>query len=221
MAVAMKDLEMRGAGNVLGAQQSGHIAGVGFDLYMRLVGEAVQAFKALADGDPVDATESEKKETRIELPIDAHIPSSYIDAERLRLAAYRQLAEAKDEDGLVAVRQELIDRFGPVPEEFERLLLVARLRLVCREFGVEEILAPGQSISFSPLKLEDSGRVRLARLYPGARYRATAETVVIPVPKHGRGLRATPYAADELVQWCSDVITSMAGVARRNLMAKI
>ena len=85
MAVAMKDLEMRGAGNVLGAEQSGHIAGVGFDLYVRLVGEAVEAFRAMADGKPVDGREEEKKEIRIDLPVDAHIPAEYIASERLRL----------------------------------------------------------------------------------------------------------------------------------------
>ena len=96
MAVAMKDLEMRGAGNVLGAEQSGHIAGVGFDLYVRLVGEAVEAFRAMADGKVVDGTEEEKKEIRIDLPVDAHIPVEYVASERLRLEAYRKFAAAED-----------------------------------------------------------------------------------------------------------------------------
>ncbi|MDN6815109.1 MAG: transcription-repair coupling factor, partial [Corynebacterium variabile] len=90
MAVAMKDLEMRGAGNVLGAEQSGHIAGVGFDLYVRLVGEAVEAYRAMADGEVVDGSDKEKKEIRIDLPVDAHIPVTYIASERLRLEAYRK-----------------------------------------------------------------------------------------------------------------------------------
>ena len=91
MAVAMKDLEIRGAGNVLGAEQSGHVAGVGFDLYVRLVGEAVEAYRAAADGKTVAAAE-EPKDVRIDLPVDAHLPPDYIASDRLRLEGYRRLA---------------------------------------------------------------------------------------------------------------------------------
>ena len=85
MAIAMKDLEIRGAGNLLGGEQSGHIADVGFDLYVRLVGEAVADFKG--------TTADELAEVRIELPVDAHLPHDYIPSERLRLEMYRRLAE--------------------------------------------------------------------------------------------------------------------------------
>ena len=96
MAVAMKDLEIRGAGNVLGVEQSGHVAGVGFDLYVRLVGEAVEAYRAAADGQAIAAPE-EPKEVRIDLPVDAHLPPDYIPSDRLRLEAYRRLAAAGDD----------------------------------------------------------------------------------------------------------------------------
>ncbi len=99
MAVAMKDLEIRGAGNVLGAEQSGHVAGVGFDLYVRLVGEAVEAFRAAADGRPI-STDEAPKEVRIDLPVDAHIPSDYVTSDRLRLEAYRKLAAANDDNAI-------------------------------------------------------------------------------------------------------------------------
>src|SRR3546814_6661517 len=104
MAVAMKDLEIRGAGNVLGAEQSGHVAGVGFDLYVRLVGEAEEAYRAAADGKPI-LTE-ENKEVRIDLPVDAHIPPDYIASDRLRLEGYRKLASAHDDAALAAVIEE-------------------------------------------------------------------------------------------------------------------
>ena len=98
MAVAMKDLEIRGAGNILGAEQSGHIAGVGFDLYVRLVGEAVDAFRKHAGAEPGEE-EEELAEVRVDLPIDAHIPHDYVPGERLRLEAYRKIAAAADADG--------------------------------------------------------------------------------------------------------------------------
>ena len=93
----MKDLEIRGAGNILGAEQSGHIAGVGFDLYIRLVGEAVAAFRKQAGGETGASVEDEQLvEVRVDLPVDAHVPHDYVDGERLRLEVYRKIAEAPD-----------------------------------------------------------------------------------------------------------------------------
>ena len=131
MAVAMKDLEIRGAGNVLGAEQSGHVAGVGFDLYVRLVGEAVEAYRAAADGQTVVSAE-EPKDVRIDLPVDAHLPPDYIPSDRLRLEGYRRLAAASHDSDIDAVVEELTDRYGALPETAERLVAVARLRLLCR-----------------------------------------------------------------------------------------
>ncbi len=133
MAVAMKDLEIRGAGSILGAEQSGHIAGVGFDLYVRLVGEAVTAFKkaaSAAGGD--DEVQDEPAEVRVELPVDANIPHDYIPAERLRLDAYRRIAGALSSADVDAVRDELVDRYGPPGDQVENLLAVASFRQLCR-----------------------------------------------------------------------------------------
>ncbi|AGP31258.1 transcription-repair coupling factor [Corynebacterium terpenotabidum] len=217
MAVAMKDLEMRGAGNVLGAEQSGHIAGVGFDLYVRLVGEAVEAYRAMADGEVVDGSDREKKEIRIDLPVDAHIPVTYIASERLRLEAYRKFAEAVDDGTLAGVLEELVDRYGDVPPEVERLTVVSRLRMLCRDLDVTEVIFTGAKISVSPVNLPDSGQVRLKRLFPAAMYRATAKTVLIPAPKEGAGMRAVPLRDVDLVQWCANALTDLAGIPRRNL----
>ena len=142
MAVAMKDLEIRGAGNILGAEQSGHIAGVGFDLYVRLVGEAVDAFRRHAGAEP--AEDEELAEVRVDLPIDAHIPHDYVPGERLRLEAYRKIAAAPDTEGLDAVREELIDRYGQPPAPVNRLLAVARFRHTCRERRRDGGGGPGQ-----------------------------------------------------------------------------
>ncbi len=214
MAVAMKDLEMRGAGNVLGAQQSGHIAGVGFDLYVRLVGEAVDAFKALARGETPQITDAGPKEIRIDLPVDAHIPESYIDSERLRLEVYRKLAASQDDADLQAIIEEMQDRFGPVPEPVTRLLAVARLRHQARRAGVGDIAMQGNRIKVHPVQLADSQQVRLKRLFPGATYRAAAQAIQLSMPKAGRTLTAPPLRDVELVQWVADFLSEMFGVAR-------
>lgn len=209
IAVAQKDLEMRGAGNVLGAEQSGHIAGVGFDMYVRLVGEAVETYKALMTGEVVDATDQGPKEIRVDLPVDAHIPESYINAERLRLDVYRELAEARDEQDLRKVAEEMIDRFGPLPTEVLRLFAVARVRHLARTAGISDILTQGTRIKFHPVELPDSKQVRLKRLYSGANYRAAAKTLQVPMPREGKGINQPNLRDMELLQWVADFIADI------------
>lgn len=208
MAVAMKDLEIRGAGNVLGAEQSGHVAGVGFDLYVRLVGEAVEAYRAAADGKTV-ATPEEPKDVRIDLPVDAHFPPDYIGSDRLRLEAYRRLAAAPDDSAVDAVIEELVDRYGPLPEPAELLVAVARLRLLARAHGLTEIGAVSSAAStlrISPLTLPDSAQLRLKRLYAGANYRATTSTVQVPIPRAGSGVGSPRIRDLELIEFVSGLI---------------
>ncbi len=211
MAVAMKDLEIRGAGNVLGAEQSGHVAGVGFDLYVRLVGEAVEAYRAVVDGETVAAVE-EPKEVRIDLPVDAHLPPDYIGSDRLRLEGYRRLAAAPDEAGIASVVEELVDRYGPLPEPAQRLLALARLRLLCREYGVTEVAAVGEaSVRIAPLPLMDSQQLRLKRMYPSATFRATTSTVVLPIPRVGTGIGAPRIRDVELVNVVAGLLLALDG----------
>jgi transcription-repair coupling factor (superfamily II helicase) len=215
MAVAMKDLEIRGAGNVLGIEQSGHVAGVGFDLYVRLVGEAVEAYRAAADGETVTGP-TEPKDVRIDLPVDAHLPPDYIASDRLRLEGYRRLAAADDEAAIDAVIEELIDRYGPLPEPALRLIAVARLRLLCRSYGVTEVSATGaagqpSTLRLSPLTLPDSGQLRLNRMFPGAQYRATTSTIQVPIPRAGKGIGAPRIRDLELAQWVADLLVALDG----------
>jgi transcription-repair coupling factor (superfamily II helicase) len=211
MAVAMKDLEIRGAGNVLGVEQSGHVAGVGFDLYVRLVGEAVEAYRAAADGKTV-ATPEEPKEVRIDLPIDAHLPPDYIGSDRLRLEAYRRLAAASDDAAVDAVVEELVDRYGPLPEPAQRLVAVARLRILSRAHGITEISAVSEStLRISPLQLLDSQQMRLKRMYPSARYRATTSTVQVPIPRAGDGVGAPRIRDLELVKMVAGLVLALGG----------
>ena len=211
MAVAMKDLEIRGAGNVLGVEQSGHVAGVGFDLYVRLVGEAVEAYRAAADGKTVPAVE-EPKDVRIDLPVDAHLPPDYIASDRLRLEGYRRLAAAADDAAVNAVIEELVDRYGPLPETAQRLVAVARLRLLCREYGITEISAMSEAtLRLSPLHLLDSQQLRLKRMYPSAHYRATTSTVQVPIPRSGGGVGAPRIRDLELVAMVAGLVLALHG----------
>ncbi|TVT52695.1 transcription-repair coupling factor [Amycolatopsis rhizosphaerae] len=210
MAVAMKDLEIRGAGNILGAEQSGHIAGVGFDLYVRLVGEAVDGFRRSAGAEP--AEEEELREVRVDLPIDAHIPHDYVPGERLRLEAYRKIAAAPDGDALRAVEEELVDRYGQPPAPVRRLLAVAAFRHVCREAGVTEVSLQGNNIRFAPLTLPESKTVRLKRLYPKAMYKAVTNTVSVPKPTEGPAggrIGAPPLRDEALLDWCTKLLHNL------------
>nr|WP_157528818.1 transcription-repair coupling factor [Kibdelosporangium sp. MJ126-NF4] len=211
MAVAMKDLEIRGAGNILGAEQSGHIAGVGFDLYVRLVGEAVEAFRRHAGAD-VPEGEEELADVRVDLPVDAHIPHDYVPGERLRLEAYRKIAAARDADELAGVLEELKDRYGAPPLPVERLFAVATFRQTCREHGVTEVATQSSSIRFAPLDLRDSQIVRLKRLHPKATYKAVTNTVSVPRPTEGPagGRIGAPQLRDqELLTWCAGFLASL------------
>ncbi|MFT4127564.1 MAG: transcription-repair coupling factor [Gordonia sp. (in: high G+C Gram-positive bacteria)] len=212
MAVALKDLELRGAGNVLGAEQSGHVAGVGFDLYVRLVGEAVEAYRAAADGTPV--TTEENTEVRIDLPVDAHIPVEYVDSDRLRLEAYRKFASATSDSEVDAAVAELRDRYGELPEETARLAAIAKLRVRCRERGITELGgAAGTTVKIAPLPLLDSQQIRLKRLYPAASFRATTSVVTLPVPRTG-GVGSARLRDDALIDYLTTFLTALVPVER-------
>ncbi|MCX3063881.1 transcription-repair coupling factor [Streptomyces beihaiensis] len=207
MYVAMKDLEIRGAGNLLGGEQSGHIAGVGFDLYVRMVGEAVADYRASLEG---GVEEEPPLEVKIELPVDAHVPHDYAPGERLRLQAYRAIASANTEDDIAHVREELTDRYGKLPEPVENLLLVAGLRMLARACGVGEIVLQGTNIRFAPVELRESQELRLKRLYPGTVIKAAAHQVLVPRPKAGK-IGGKPLTGRELLAWVGEFLASVLG----------
>jgi transcription-repair coupling factor (superfamily II helicase) len=134
--IALADLEIRGAGNILGAQQSGHMAAVGFDLYSRMLAEAVEEQKARREHRrPV----VEKPQAVVDLPIEAHLPNEYVPDEAQKLELYRRLARARTGGDLAAFRQELADRFGPMPAPVLRLVEVAELRLAAESVGIASV----------------------------------------------------------------------------------
>ncbi|MDP9806128.1 transcription-repair coupling factor (superfamily II helicase) [Trueperella bonasi] len=205
--VALKDLEIRGAGNLLGGEQSGHIAGVGFDLYIRMISEAVASMTG-QDG----RSEAEKAgEIRIEIPVEAYVPENWVTSERLRLEIYTKIAATTAAAQRADVRQELLDRYGSLPVEVDRLFALAELREKAGEAGIEEITMQGANVRFAPVVLADSRQARLRRLYPKAIAKAAIRTLIVPTPaKDARKLGAPQALAnEELLKFVNQVIDSV------------
>jgi transcription-repair coupling factor (superfamily II helicase) len=200
MAIAMKDLEIRGAGNLLGGEQSGHIADVGFDLYVRLVGEAVSEFRG--DGP------TEQTDVKIELPIDAHLPHDYVPSERLRLEMYKRLAEVRADEDVDLIREELVDRYGEPPTAVTSLLEVARFRARVRQAGLTDVTVQGKYVRFASVDLPDSAVVRLNRVYPKSIVKANLRTILVPRPSTSV-VGGQPIRDEALLTWAREVIDTV------------
>lgn len=195
--IALKDLEMRGAGNLLGAEQAGHIAGVGFDLYLRMVSEAIATFR--------DEVAPGQTELRLELPVDARIPVEYIESERLRLEMYQKLsasaAPTSAEGAIDELIEEMVDRYGAIPEPVGTLVSITKLRKVAMTRGLGEVMVMGYKLRLVGPPLPDSLQVRLARLYPKSNYVAPARVALIPLPEE--------YSDLALVAWVEGVLDAL------------
>ncbi len=182
--IAIRDLEIRGAGNLLGADQSGHIAAVGYDLYVQMVSEAVAELKGEAPRQPA--------EIRLDLPMTANLPASYVEREDLRLEAYRRLATLSTHEEVDDIGSEWADRYGPLPEAAKALLDIAHLRAECARLGLRDVTVVSGGLGtpagrlvarISPIGLKASEQVRLNRIWPGAVYKEDQGQLVGPVPK--------------------------------------
>ncbi len=205
MQVALKDLEIRGAGNLLGGEQSGHIAEVGFDLYMRMVGEAVSEFKTGFINDEKE----EIAECKVELPITAHIPTEYISSERLRLDLYRRIGDTKSPEELKAIEDEMRDRFGELPAEAKTLMDVAQLRNTAKEFSLTEVVLQGKYLRLAPLTLPESASLRLSRVYPGSLVKAASNTVLVARNTGPNWIDETDVGDTSVLAWANEVLTSI------------
>ncbi|MDA8340960.1 MAG: helicase-related protein, partial [Actinomycetota bacterium] len=224
--IALRDLQIRGAGNLLGRDQSGHVAAVGYDLYVQMVSEAVAELKGEARPEPVEIS--------LDLPDDAHLPPDYVPAEDVRLEAYRRLTAVRSEDEVDDVRAEWEDRFGPLPRPAEALLDVARLRVECVRLGITDVAvsvarsvrasgragsgsmgASGRAgsgsmggsvatVKLSPVTLPASAEIRLRRLSPGATYHADLHRLLAPLP-------AADGTASALVELLRELLPPKAG----------
>ncbi len=197
LAVAQKDLEIRGAGNLLGGAQSGHIEGVGFDMYVRMVADAVAAFKG--------EKPAEKAEVKMDLAVDAHIPVDYVVSERLRLEVYAKIAACFTPEHEADVREELADRYGPLPREVELLFAVARMREMLRGAGIAEVATQGKYVRVAPVELADSQVMRLKRLHPGAVIKAAVRQVLVPLPLTAR-IGGEPVTDEALLEWVENLV---------------
>jgi transcription-repair coupling factor (superfamily II helicase) len=212
MRVALKDLEIRGAGNLLGGEQSGHIADVGFDLYMRMVGEAVHEYKS-----GIIESEEPNHECKVELPINAHLDATYVPGERLRLDLYRRLADVRNSEDVAAIEEELIDRFGALPEEAQTLLGVAALRAFAKSISLREVVAQGKFVRLSPIHLPESKQLKLARMYPGSLYKSASSTALVALPKSSAwnpSESTAPIVDTSLLAWVTQVVTELAPTSK-------
>ncbi|MGC8627692.1 MAG: transcription-repair coupling factor [Acidimicrobiales bacterium] len=198
--IAMRDLEIRGAGNLLGADQSGHIAAVGYDLYVQMVSEAVAELKGEVAHPPA--------EIRLDLPMTANLPQSYVEREDLRLEAYRRLATVTAHAEVDDIEAEWADRYGPLPEPAQALLAIGHLRAECARLGLRDVTvvtgglsgAPGQLVArLSPVVLRASEKVRLGRIWPGAVYKEDLQQIVGALPKASDPAQALVALLSELV----------------------
>ena len=173
--IAMRDLEIRGAGNLLGAGQSGHIAAVGYDLYCQMVTEAVAEMK----GEEVRLP----AEVKLDVPTDAFLPKDYVTKEELRLEAYRRLAAVTTHAEVDDIQAEWEDRYGPIPGPALSLLMVGRLRAECHRTGLRDVSITGAQARLGPLELKMSEAMRLQRIARHAIYKEDQQQVVLPLKK--------------------------------------
>ncbi|MEO8162489.1 MAG: transcription-repair coupling factor [Ilumatobacteraceae bacterium] len=174
--IAMRDLEIRGAGNLLGEAQSGHIAAVGYDLYCQLVTEAVAEMK----NEPMPQIVPELK---LDVPTQAYLPVDYVSKEELRLDAYRRLAAVTSRDDVDDIGAEWLDRYGPLPIPAQALLVVGQLRAECHRLGIRELVVANRRAKMFPVSLKASEAMRLQRIAEGSMYNENMKQVTIDLPR--------------------------------------
>ena len=181
--IAMRDLEIRGAGNLLGEAQSGHIAAVGYDLYCQLVTEAVAEMKG-------ETVPSVIPELKLDVPSDAYLPTDYVPREESRLDAYRRLAAVTTHADVDDIEREWLDRYGKLPAPAESLLRVGRLRAECHRIGLREVVVENGRAKMSPVTLPASGVMRLTRIDARAEWNEKLRTLTTTMPRTGDAVTA-------------------------------
>jgi transcription-repair coupling factor (superfamily II helicase) len=189
---------------MLGGEQSGHIAGVGFDLYLRMIGEAVSEFKGIKLDSPA--------ELKLEIPIDAHIPDTYLDSERLRLEAYHKLSAASGETStratLDSILAELEDRYGKAPQQVKNLIEVTELRQIANRVGLKDVNLLTSVARLTPVVLTESQQVALSRQYQGLKYLQSANSLQLPIPSSADGV----VSGQELIAFAREIFDVVANL---------
>ena len=190
--IAMRDLEIRGAGNLLGDEQSGHVAAVGFELYVSMLDEAVAALAGTA-------ADEAPEPVRMEVPVDAYVPADYVPYEAAKIEVHRRVAGAREVADLILLREELEDRFGPLPEPLENLIKLQDARIKLGRAGARAVDFRGERLAVSPIELDLKGARRLRELLEGAVYESGRSTVRVRVPDEPAARFPAVVAAAEAI----------------------
>ncbi|MGH2763791.1 MAG: transcription-repair coupling factor, partial [Thermoleophilaceae bacterium] len=174
--IAMRDLEIRGAGNLLGQEQSGHVAAVGFELYVGMLDEAVRLLAG-------DSAEEGGEPVRLDLPVDAYVPGAYVPYEAAKIEVHRRVAGAREVAQLIVLREELEDRFGPVPEPLDNLIRLQDARIKLGRAGARSVDFRGGRMSVTPIELDSRGSAKLRERVPEAVYESGRSTVRVRLPE--------------------------------------
>ena len=192
--IAMRDLEIRGAGNLLGDEQSGHVAAVGFELYVGMIDEAVRLLSG-------DSAEEAAEPVRMDLPVDAYVPGEYVPYEAAKIEIHRRVAGAREIAQLIMLREELADRFGPIPAPLENLIRLQDARIKLGRAGAASVDFTGGRMAVTPIELDSRGAKALRERVPEAMYESGRETVRVRLPDDaGERFRAVVTAAEAILE---------------------
>ena len=190
----MRDLEIRGAGNLLGDEQSGHVAAVGFELYVGMIDEAVRLLSG-------DSAEEAAEPVRMDLPVDAYVPGDYVPYEAAKIEIHRRVAGAREIAQLIMLREELADRFGPIPEPLDNLIRLQDARIKLGRAGAATVDFAGGRLAVAPIELDSRGAKALRERIPEAIYESGRETVRVRLPDEaGERFRAVVVAAEAILE---------------------
>ena len=194
----MRDLEIRGAGNLLGDEQSGHVAALGFELYMQMLDEAVEALAA-ADSDGSGAYD-DWEPVRLDVNVDAYVPADYIPYEQAKVDVHRRIAAAREVADLVMLREELEDRFGELPEPLSNLILLQQARIKLGQAGATAVTFRGGRLAVTPIELDSVRAKKVRAEIPEALYESGKSQLSVRVPEDpARRFPAVVRAADVLL----------------------
>jgi transcription-repair coupling factor (superfamily II helicase) len=196
--IAMRDLEIRGAGNMLGEAQSGHIAAVGYDLYCQLVTEAVSEMKG-EDVPPI------VPDLKLDVATNAYLPTDYVSKEESRLDAYRRLAAVTKQTDVADIRDEWIDRYGPLPEAALALIRVGELRAQCHRIGLRELVVADGRARLLPVSLKASQQMRLTRIAKSSDWNEQTKQLSVTLPRAPQGKQADAGTVDYLVSFLQEL----------------
>jgi transcription-repair coupling factor (superfamily II helicase) len=194
LKIAMRDLEIRGAGNLLGDEQSGHVAAVGFELYVSMLDEAVRLLSG-------DSAREAAEPVRMDLPVDAYVPGDYVPYEAAKIEVHRRIAGAREVAQLIMLREELADRFGPIPEPLDNLIRLQDARIKLGRAGARSVDFRGGRLSVAPIDLDSRGSKALRERVPDAVYESGRSTVRVRLPEEPcERFRAVVAAAEAILE---------------------